>query len=88
MQDRATDSTEPIKEDIRAMLNLVRWMLLISFIAAGFYLLAWAFQSASFSVPAEPIMSEIYKTQSLLLLPLSVLFFSVAVLFFLCLRKK
>lgn len=70
------------------MLNLVRWLLLISFVAAGFYLLAWAFQSASFSVPAEPFMSEIYKTQSLLLLPLAVLFVAVGALFFICLRKK
>lgn len=70
------------------MLNVVRWLLLVSFVAAGLYLLTWAFQSASFSVPAEPLMSEIYKTQALLLLPLSVLFFAVGVLFFICLRKK
>jgi polyferredoxin len=70
------------------MLNVVRWLLLVSFVAAGLYLLTWAFQSASFSVPAEPLMSEIYKTQALLLLPLSVLFFAVGVLFFVCLRKK
>jgi polyferredoxin len=70
------------------MLNVVRWLLLVSFVAAGLYLLTWAFQSASFSVPAEPLMSEIYKTQALLLLPLSVLFLAVGVLFFICLRKK
>jgi len=70
------------------MLNVVRWLLLGSFFGAGLYLLIWAFQSASFSVPAEPLMSEIYKTQALLLLPLSILFFAVGALFFICLRKK
>jgi polyferredoxin len=70
------------------MLNIVRWLLLVSFVATGLYLLAWAFQSASFSVPAETFMSEIYKSQALLLLPLSILFCAVGVLFFICLRKK
>lgn len=70
------------------MLNLVRWLLLLSFIAAGLYLLTWAFQSASFSVPAEPFMSEIYKTQALLSLPLAALCFAVGALFFICLKKK
>jgi len=70
------------------MLNFVRWSLLILFVATGCYFLLWAFQSASFSVPAEPLMSEIYKTRSLLLLPMSVLTIAVGALFFICLRKK
>lgn len=70
------------------MSNIVRRPLLVLFAAVGLYLLTWAFQSASFSVPTEPLMSEIYKTQALLLLPLSLLFFAVGILFFICLEKN
>lgn len=70
------------------MLNWTRWSLLVLFVAAGLYLLMWAFQSASFSVPAQPLMSEIYKTQAILLFPISVLFFAVGVLFFVSLRRQ
>lgn len=70
------------------MLNLLRWLLLIAFVAMGLYLLAWAFQNASFSVPAEPVMSEIYKTQAMLSLPMAILFIAVGALFFICLKKR
>lgn len=80
MQNRSSDSAKQMKNNL-ATLDVVRWLLLVLFAAAGLYLLAWAFQSASFSVPTEPLMSEIYKTQALLLLPLSLLFFAVGILF-------
>lgn len=70
------------------MLNLVRWLLLVSFVTAGLYLLMWTFQSASFSVPAQPFMSELYKTQAMLSLPLAILFVAVGALFFICLKEK
>ncbi len=66
-------------------LAVIRWFLLVVFVTGGLYLLMWSYQSASFSVPAQPIMSEVYKTRALLLFPLSILFPSVGVLFFFCL---
>lgn len=70
------------------MLNWIRWLLLVLFVAAGLYLLTWAFQSALFSVPAQPWMAEVYKTQAMLLLPISILFVAVGVLFFIALRQQ
>jgi hypothetical protein len=68
------------------MRDTIRWVLLIFFVGYGIYCSQWAFQSASFSVPAEPFMSEIYKTRAMLLLPEAVLLLSVGVLFFICLK--
>jgi hypothetical protein len=62
--------------------------LLSAFATVGVYLLMWAFQSASYSVAAEPWLSEIYKAKALLLLPLGVLFIAVGALFFICLKRK
>jgi len=72
----------------RVVRNLARWVLLLCFVGWGVYMLIWAFQSASFSVHADPILSEIYKTRALLLLPLSVLSMAVGALFFVCLRPQ
>jgi len=68
------------------LLHVLRYALLsISSIVGVYYFLA-SLQSASFSVPAEPIMSEIYKTRAMLCLPVSILMFSVGGLLFVCLR--
>jgi hypothetical protein len=72
--------------DNRRLCRIGRWTLLIVFWLVGATCLSWAFQSADFSVPADPFMSEIYKTKAVLLLPISLLFFAVGVLFFICVR--
>lgn len=69
------------------MRDLIRWTLLVLFCSVGFYLLMWAYQSASFSVPAEATISEIYKTRALLLFPLSLLYVVVGILVFTCIGK-
>lgn len=58
------------------------------FALSGAYTLMWCYQSASFSVAADPVMKEIYETRALLLLPIFVLFFAVSVLFFLVMRRR
>jgi hypothetical protein len=58
------------------------------FVVAGFYFLTWTIQSASFSVPADPQLSEHYKTRALLLLPLSILYFAIGAIFFLILKPR
>jgi hypothetical protein len=65
---------------------LLRWGILISFVAMGTYCLLGSIQSASFSVPADPLLSEIYKTRAILLLPVAILMFSSGVLFFINLK--
>ena len=72
--------------DNRRLCQIGRWTLLIVFCLAGAIGLSWAFQDADFSVPADPFMSEIYKTKAVLLLPISLLFFAVGILFFICVR--
>lgn len=68
--------------------KILRWALLLAFCASGVYLFSWAVQSASLSVAAEPFVSEILKTRALVLLPMSMLFFAVGILFFICLRRE
>ena len=70
------------------VINLVRWLLFLAFVFTGLYFLAWAFQSASYSVSADPGLSEMYKLKSLIHLPMSVLFFSTGILFFIALRPR
>jgi len=70
-----------------AVLSLRCTLLGIFFVIGIYYMLA-AFQSASFSVPADPIMSEIYKTRAMLSLPVSILMFVVGGLLFICLRPS
>lgn len=67
-------------------LLLARWGLLVFFVGLGVYCYLWTAQSASFSVPAPPIMSEIYKTRAIVFFPMSILSVAVGVLFFICLR--
>lgn len=70
------------------MKEVARWALFASFACYGAYLLIWAYQSASFSVRADPILSEVYKTRALLLVALSVLSAAIGVLFLVCLSSK
>ena len=70
------------------MREIARWIALVLFSLLGLYFLMWAYQSASYSVPAEPFMAEIYKTRAILLLPMSILHFAVGILFFVSLKPK
>jgi hypothetical protein len=67
------------------LLQILRYTLLSAFSLLGIYYLLWAYQSASFSVPADPVMSEIYKTRAMLSLPISLLMLAVGGLAFVCL---
>jgi hypothetical protein len=70
------------------MLVLLRCGLLLFFVAAGIYFGMWAIQSSSFSVAADPYMSQIYGTRAMLSFPLALLCMAVGVLFFICVRKR
>jgi hypothetical protein len=69
----------------RLSLAILRYALLFMFSIVGFYYLLASVQCASFSVPAEPVMSEIHKTRAVLCLPISMLMFPVGGLAFVCL---
>jgi len=69
-------------------LAIIRWALLLFFVGAGFYVGMWAIQSASFSVAANPVMSQIYGTRAMLSFPLAILCLAVGVLFFICVGKR
>ena len=71
----------------RTAAQFARCALAVLFFAGGVYFLLAMFQSAS-SVPAPPLMSEIYKTRAMLAWPTALLLFSVGVLFFICLKPK
>lgn len=68
-------------------MNALRWLLLMIFWAGGIFYLLWAFQSASFSGAVTGAMAEIYKTQALVFLPLSICMFGVGFAIFAVLRK-
>ena len=55
------------------MIAALRWAVLLGFCVWGIYVVLRAFQSASFSVPAEPPMKAVYATRALLALPVGVL---------------
>lgn len=67
--------------------EFARWILLAGFCVGGAVVLTWAFQDADFSMPAEPIAKAMYETKAELLLPMSILFFAVGVLFFIRLGR-
>ena len=67
------------------LLQVLRYAVLALFSIVGVYYFLWSIQSAS--VPAEPIMSEIYKTRATLYFPISILMFAVGWLAFLFLGK-
>jgi len=67
---------------------MLRWVLLVCFVAYGVYLLLWAFQSAMFSVPSEPFEKAIYETRALVFFPLSIVMVANGMLFFLLLKEK
>lgn len=75
-----------MRDPAKLWLHILRYALLAVFSIVGIYYFMWFLQSASFSVAAEPIMSEIYKTRAELCLPLSILMFAVGGLLFICLR--
>ncbi|HMG79982.1 MAG TPA: hypothetical protein VK591_14945 [Xanthobacteraceae bacterium] len=66
----------------RMLRKIARWTLLIGFCAVAAVCLSWAFQDADFSVAAEPVASEMYKTTALLTMAASVLFFALGIISF------
>lgn len=68
--------------------SILKWVLSGCFIIYGLYLLTQAFQYADFSVPAEPLMSEIYKTRAIPLLPLSIAFIAIGAIYFVVLKQR
>jgi hypothetical protein len=64
------------------MMRIARWVFLIGFCAWGIYTILWAFQSASFSVPAEPQMKAVYETRAMLALPVGVILIAIGALVF------
>ena len=73
---------------MNSVISFIRWGLLIGASLWGGYLAIWAYQSASFSVAAEPILAEIYKTRAITLLPLGVAISAIGILFFLVLSPR
>jgi len=70
------------------MIRAVRWVLLLGFGAWGLYMGLWAFQSASFSVPADAAMKAVYETRAVLALPVGVLLIVAGLLIFAVLRGR
>ncbi len=70
------------------MIQAVRWVLLVGFGAWGLYMGLWAFQSASFSVPADAAMKAAYETRAMLALPVGALLIVAGVLTFAALRRR
>jgi hypothetical protein len=70
------------------MIRAVRWLVVLAFAAWGLYLGLWAFQSASFSVPADAAMKAVYDTRAMLALPVGVLLIVAGLLIFAALRNR
>ena len=69
-----------LKPSVRLALRILRWLLSLGLFLWGAALTLWAYQSASFSVPAEFPMKAVYETRAMLSLPLGVLLIVVGVL--------
>ncbi len=67
---------------------MTKWLIMIFFCLTGLYFMMWAFQSASYSVSETKINSEIVKTRAMILFPVSILFITQGVLFFLVLKER
>jgi hypothetical protein len=61
----------------------LRWIFLLAFVAAAFYFLAGAVQTADFSVPLNQAVSEHYKKESIHFLMLSGACLMIGILVFL-----
>jgi F0F1-type ATP synthase membrane subunit c/vacuolar-type H+-ATPase subunit K len=69
------------------MRTMIGALLLVGLVAWGGYYIVWAYQSASFSVAAEPVMKSMYETRAMLALPVGVALIVIGVVLFLVLRK-
>jgi hypothetical protein len=67
---------------------ITAFILLLAFIAWGGYYILWAYQSASFSVPASFPMKAVYETRAMLAMPLGVALVSIGVLLFMLVRRR
>jgi len=75
----------PTGADLRFTIALI---LLLAFLAWGGYYIMWAYQSASFSVPAALPMKAVYETHAMLAFPLGVALATIGVLLFLVVRRR
>jgi hypothetical protein len=66
----------------------VALVLLLAFLVWGGYYIMWAYQSASFSVPAAFPMKAVYETRAMLALPLGVALATLGVLLFLLVVRR
>jgi nitrogen fixation-related uncharacterized protein len=67
---------------------MLKWSILSGFGLLGIYFFMWAFQSALYSVSDAQLISELYKTKAIILFPVSLLFISHGVLFFIVLEDR
>jgi phosphoglycerol transferase MdoB-like AlkP superfamily enzyme len=70
------------------MRRLIAWILLLAFVIWGGYYIIWAYQSASFSVAAEPTMRAVYQTRSMCGLPIGVALAILGVVMFVQITKS
>ncbi len=70
------------------MRSIAAVILLLAFAAWGAYHLLWAYQSASFSVAAEPTLRAVYETRAMVALPIGIGLVAIGVLFFLGLQRR
>ncbi|MEP1218732.1 MAG: hypothetical protein ABJL17_05590 [Parvibaculum sp.] len=68
--------------------NIARWTIATLFALVGTYVFLWAVQSASFSVTLDPVVAAYYQTRAIVLYPLSVVYFALAVVFFILLGER
>lgn len=67
---------------------MIKWLIVGCFCLAGLYFMMWAFQSALYSVSEPQAISELFKTRAMILFPVSILFISQGILFFLVLKDR
>jgi hypothetical protein len=83
-----TDDSPSHTGSAHKMIRIFRWLVLIGFCAWGGYAILWAFQSASFSVPAGGAMKAVYETRAMLALPLGVILIVTGVLAFVQIGRR
>lgn len=63
-------------------------LVLLGMLAVGAYYILWAYQSASFSVAADPVMKSVYETRAMLAFPLGIALGVLGVLLFNSVRPR
>jgi len=66
--------------------NIARYTVTVAAFIAGVFFEMAAIQSADFSVPASPVLAEIYKTRAMAFMPIGTLFFLLGGILFVVMR--